>query len=253
MGPDIRPLFPEARLAGYALTVHAVPAYALPDEPYKMELAAVDALQPGDVMVVSTIDGSFWGELLTTAARCRGARGIVVDGYTRDCQAIMGLGFPTFVRGIHMAELAGAAGSPRLQRARPLRRRRREPRRPGAGGLRRRRGPPRRLRRGSDRPRRRESPRRRTWSASTSRQGHASHRGVPSLRRDVMSEPLRALRRIPHPRQWGAAGGPAGVHAGNCAGRSAPGLHLRAGAALPGRSREEAGGGAGAGRRQAST
>src|SRR3954452_15332879 len=69
MGPGIRPLFPEARLAGYALTVHAVPAYALPDEPYKLELAAVDALQPGDVMVVSTIDGSFWGELLTTAAR----------------------------------------------------------------------------------------------------------------------------------------------------------------------------------------
>jgi regulator of RNase E activity RraA len=107
MEPGIRPLYPEARLAGYALTVHAVPAYTLPEEPYKLELAAVDALQPGDVMVVSTIDASFWGELLSTAARCRGARGIVVDGYTRDCQAIMAMGFPTFVRGIHMADSLG--------------------------------------------------------------------------------------------------------------------------------------------------
>jgi regulator of RNase E activity RraA len=107
MRPDIRPLYPEARLAGYALTVHAAPVYAMPEEPYKNELAAVDALQPGDVMVVSTVNQSFWGELLSTAARFRGARGIVVDGYTRDTQAIIRMGFPTFVRGIHMADSLG--------------------------------------------------------------------------------------------------------------------------------------------------
>ena len=107
MRPDIRPLYPEARLAGSALTVLAAPAYARPAEPYKLEMEAVDALQPGDVMVVSTIDASFWGELLSTAARARGAHGIVVDGYTRDCQAIVGMGFPTFVRGIHIADSLG--------------------------------------------------------------------------------------------------------------------------------------------------
>ncbi len=107
MRPDIRPLYPEARLAGYAFPVLAAAAYSLPEEPYKLELAAVDALQPGDVMVVSTVDGAFWGELLSTAARARGANGIVVDGYTRDCRAIMSMQFPTFVRGIHMADSLG--------------------------------------------------------------------------------------------------------------------------------------------------
>jgi 4-hydroxy-4-methyl-2-oxoglutarate aldolase len=107
MRENIRPLYPEARVCGFALTVHAVPAYSLPAEPYKMELESVDALREGDVMCVSTIDGSFWGELLSTAAKYRGARGIVVDGYTRDCDKIIEMGFPTFVRGIYMADSLG--------------------------------------------------------------------------------------------------------------------------------------------------
>lgn len=108
MAPDIRPLFPEARLCGRAMPVLAVPAYSIPEkEPYKLEMAAVDHLEPGDVMVVSRTEGSFWGELLSTAARYRGARGIVVDGYTRDTLAIIEMGFPTFVRGIHIADSLG--------------------------------------------------------------------------------------------------------------------------------------------------
>jgi 4-hydroxy-4-methyl-2-oxoglutarate aldolase len=108
MAPDIRPLFPEARLCGRAMPVLAVPAYTVPEtDPYKLELEAVDHLGPGDVMVVSRIDGSFWGELLTTAAQHRGARGIVVDGYTRDTLSIIQMGFPTFVRGIHIADSLG--------------------------------------------------------------------------------------------------------------------------------------------------
>jgi 4-hydroxy-4-methyl-2-oxoglutarate aldolase len=108
MAPEIRPLFPEARLCGAAMPVLAVPAYSVPEaDPYKLELEAVDRLGPGDVMVVSHIEGSFWGELLSTAARARGARGIVVDGYTRDSLSIIQMGFPTFVRGIHIADSLG--------------------------------------------------------------------------------------------------------------------------------------------------
>src|SRR4051812_42289553 len=63
MRADVRPLFPEARAAGFALTVQTVPARELaPAAPYAGELAAVDALGQHDVMVVSTCDGSFWGE-----------------------------------------------------------------------------------------------------------------------------------------------------------------------------------------------
>ena len=67
----------------------------------------MDALEPGDVMVVSTCRGSYWGELLATASRLRGARGIVVDAYTRDTLALIEMGFPTFAAGIHCADSLG--------------------------------------------------------------------------------------------------------------------------------------------------
>jgi regulator of RNase E activity RraA len=51
-------------------------------------------------MVVSKSGGSYWGELLATAARYRGARGIVVDGYCRDTLALIEMAFPTFAAGI---------------------------------------------------------------------------------------------------------------------------------------------------------
>jgi regulator of RNase E activity RraA len=105
---EIRPLFPGARAAGVARTVRTIPAPELaPAEPYKGEMAAVDALRPGDVMVVSECDWSFWGELLSTAARYRGCRGVVIDGYTRDTRAIIAMGFPVFCRGVHPADTLG--------------------------------------------------------------------------------------------------------------------------------------------------
>lgn len=105
---EIRPLFPGARAAGVARTVRTIPAPELaPAEPYKGEMAAVDALGPGDVMIVSECDWSFWGELLSTAARYRGCRGVVIDGYTRDTRAIVAMGFPVFCRGIHPADSLG--------------------------------------------------------------------------------------------------------------------------------------------------
>jgi 4-hydroxy-4-methyl-2-oxoglutarate aldolase len=110
LDPGIRPLYPAAKVAGYAATVRCVPVDAVPanrDDWYRGELAAVDALQPGDVMVVSTCRASYWGELLATAARFRGARGIVADAYTRDTLALIEMGFPTFAAGIHCADSLG--------------------------------------------------------------------------------------------------------------------------------------------------
>ncbi len=105
---DIRPLSPGGIVAGVARTVRTIPAPELaPAEPYKGEMAAVDDLRPGDVMVVSECDWSFWGELLSTAARYRGCRGVVIDGYSRDTRAIVAMGFPVFCRGIHPADSLG--------------------------------------------------------------------------------------------------------------------------------------------------
>ena len=78
------------------------------DDYYAMELAAVDALQVDEVLVVSAPSGGcFWGELLATAARARGALGIVVDGYARDCHSLISMAFPTFVAGIYAADSLG--------------------------------------------------------------------------------------------------------------------------------------------------
>lgn len=105
---EIRPLALGQTVAGFARTVHTIPAPELaPAEPYKGEMAAVDALGRDDVMVVSTCDWSFWGELLSTAARYRGCRGVVIDGFTRDTRAIKAMNFPVFCRGIHPADSLG--------------------------------------------------------------------------------------------------------------------------------------------------
>jgi 4-hydroxy-4-methyl-2-oxoglutarate aldolase len=110
MAPRIRPLYAHAKAAGFAATVHCVEVDALPADReawYRGELEAVDALRRGDVMVVSTCSGCYWGELLATASRYRGARGIVADAYTRDTLALVEMEFPTFVAGISPEDSLG--------------------------------------------------------------------------------------------------------------------------------------------------
>lgn len=110
MAPNIRPLTRGSRAAGFAATVRAIEVHEAPADPddwYAGEIRAVDAQQPGDVMVVSTSNGSYWGELLATASRARGALGIVADAYTRDTEALIEMGYPTFVAGISAQDSLG--------------------------------------------------------------------------------------------------------------------------------------------------
>lgn len=109
MAPELRPLWPEATLAGYAFPVQAAATDHLAEEPYKLELAAVDALSAGEVMVVGGAGrrAAFWGELLSTRALARGCRGAVVDGLARDGRAIVGMGFPLFLAGLSPADSYG--------------------------------------------------------------------------------------------------------------------------------------------------
>jgi len=110
MRPDIRPMWEGAVVVGRAYPVLTADVYKLVDDPYGGEIDAVDSLKPNDVMVVCTQRSTrtcFWGELLSTAARARGARGIVIDGYTRDVAQITRMKFPTFATGIYMVDSAG--------------------------------------------------------------------------------------------------------------------------------------------------
>lgn len=110
MRADIRPIFPEAVVVGRALTMQSVDVYEPEENVYEKEIAAVDALKRGDVMVASTQQSTrtcLWGELLSTAATVRGAHGAVIDGYTRDVRLIQQMGFPLFATGIYPVDSAG--------------------------------------------------------------------------------------------------------------------------------------------------
>ncbi|MEJ5039599.1 RraA family protein [Pseudomonas sp. B21-036] len=45
---------------------------------------------------------SSWGDILANAARCKGIRGTVTDGFSRDIRANADIGYPVFGRGITM-------------------------------------------------------------------------------------------------------------------------------------------------------
>lgn len=109
MSSGITPVSREAGvLVGFARTVRSVPVDAIPDEPYSAEIDFIDSLRPDDV-VVATVEapGAFWGELFSTAAKARGAVGVVVDGLIRDQARIEKMGFPVFARGARPTDSLG--------------------------------------------------------------------------------------------------------------------------------------------------
>lgn len=103
--PAIRPLDDASVMVGRARTALYMDVYEVtPDEnPYELEIALIDSLQPDEIPVFScggTGRIAPWGELLTTAARVRGASGVLMDGLVRDVKAIRRMGFPVFHDGI---------------------------------------------------------------------------------------------------------------------------------------------------------
>lgn len=110
MREDLRPLLPEKCFAGWARTILCVDLHYTPEDPYDTEIEAVDSILPGEVVVVATGQSQRnapWGELLSTAAVARGARGAVIDGLIRDVRKIKELGFPVFAAGIKPVDSKG--------------------------------------------------------------------------------------------------------------------------------------------------
>lgn len=106
----LRPVHGRAAFAGWARTISCADIHHIPDNPYGVEIEAVDSLLPGEIAVVGThksLRNAPWGELLSTAARARGARGAVVDGLVRDIVKIEELGFPVFASGIKPVDSMG--------------------------------------------------------------------------------------------------------------------------------------------------
>jgi regulator of RNase E activity RraA len=80
------------------------------EDPYGQEIALIDSLQPGDVVVHSTDHAGTnapWGELMSTVAQRNGAVGCVCDSQIRDCVKIIELGFPVYYTGIRPLDSMG--------------------------------------------------------------------------------------------------------------------------------------------------
>lgn len=93
--PDIIPRQQGVAIAGTAVTVRMAAGDNL------MLHAALEACQPGDVLVVTTMAPAahgVFGELLATACQVRGVVGAVLDTGVRDTAALRAMGFPVWSR-----------------------------------------------------------------------------------------------------------------------------------------------------------
>ena len=97
MPSAIKPVAPQFRICGPAVTVHS------PGGDNLWLHRALYVAQPGDVLVVhvsGVYDFGYWGEIMSAAAKARQLGGLVIDGCVRDGGILADFGFPVFSRGL---------------------------------------------------------------------------------------------------------------------------------------------------------
>jgi regulator of RNase E activity RraA len=116
MHQRLRPLMPDMRNCGFvgrARTLRWMETdYIVQQDPYGLELDAMDSLKPGDVVVHSSDyagTNAPWGELMSTIAQRNGAVGCICDSQVRDCVRIIDMGFPVYYAGIRPLDSQGRA------------------------------------------------------------------------------------------------------------------------------------------------
>lgn len=104
----VRAIAADMTVVGRAMPVQLAASTKVRGQGFTNLLAALDALREGEVYVASGggLECAAWGELMTAAARSRGARGAVVNAYHRDTERILEQRWPVFSRGAYAQDAA---------------------------------------------------------------------------------------------------------------------------------------------------
>lgn len=98
------PLSSTRRIAGRVVTFRLVPAADAParvGQVRHLGTSAIEACQPGDVIVVEQrtgIDAGSWGGILSMGAKVRQVAGVIADGPVRDVDEARACDFPLYAR-----------------------------------------------------------------------------------------------------------------------------------------------------------
>jgi regulator of RNase E activity RraA len=104
----VRPLCPERRMVGEAVTMRFAPAredragYEALADPGYPQRHAIEHIEPGRVLVMDcrgVASAAAAGDILVARMQVRGAAGLVLDGGIRDYPSVQRFGFPVYALG----------------------------------------------------------------------------------------------------------------------------------------------------------